>query len=268
MDDGRVKFNRGSFGEILPPSFATLFEEAGRTPPVRQASWQAGSGNVHSFRVCGAGASDSSDLVRPGRGESLRPPKVALEPVLFRPHLVRWPFTAETASDRFAWQPALQGDPVAVRDLAVGTLVHLLMQRNAGRPVAADELLRQAHSCVASARFVRLSAAGDVVDPAVALYARLQSREAVAALADQTCLFEVPFSHVDRRSADHSLEEDTVVRRGTIDCLARAPDGRITVLEFKTGQARPEHERQLDLYVAAVQTMFPTTAVEGQLVYP
>ena len=172
LDDGRVKFNRGSFGEILPPSFATLFEEAGRTPPVRQASWQAGSGNVHPFRVCGAGASDSGDLVRPGRGESLRPSKVALEPVLFRPHLVRWPVTAETASDRFAWQPALQGDPVAVRDLAVGTLVHLLMQRNAGRPVAADELLRQAHSCVASARFVRLSAAGDVVDTAVALYAR------------------------------------------------------------------------------------------------
>jgi RecB family endonuclease NucS len=41
--------------------------------------------------------------------------------------------------------------------------------------------------------------------------------------------------------------------RGTIDCLVRHADGRITVVEFKTGRARDAHVRQLDLYVRAAR---------------
>ena len=106
-----------------------------------------------------------------------------------------------------------------------------------------------------------------VVDAAVALYARLRSHEAVVALAEQTCLFEVPFSHLDRSSSSGQAGRDSVLWRGTIDCLARAPDGRITVLEFKTGGDKPEHERQLQSYVTAARAMFPNATVEGRLVY-
>lgn len=58
-----------------------------------------------------------------------------------------------------------------------------------------------------------------------------------------------------------------VVRRGTIDCLVRDTDGRITVLEFKTGRPRAEHARQLDVYVTAARAMFPEAAVDGRVVY-
>ena len=140
------------------------------------------------------------------------------------------------------------------------------MHQYAVRPVADQELAQQARR-LASARFGQVDAAQDVVDAAVALYARLRSHEAVVALAEQTCLFEVPFSHLARSSSSRLAGTDAVLWRGTIDCLARAPDGRITVLEFKTGEARLEHERQLQSYVAAARAMFPNAIVEGRLVY-
>ena len=46
LDDGRVKFSRGSFGEILPRRFAPLFEAAARTSTAQPVPWQAGSGAV------------------------------------------------------------------------------------------------------------------------------------------------------------------------------------------------------------------------------
>jgi RecB family endonuclease NucS len=47
----------------------------------------------------------------------------------------------------------------------------------------------------------------------------------------------------------------------------RHEDGRIVVLEFKTGGRAPHHQRQLDLYLAAARALFPGAAVDGRLVY-
>ena len=69
---------------------------------------------------------------------------------------------------------------------------------------------------------------------------------------------EVPFSY--RRGA--------AVIRGTFDCLVERTDGTIEVLEFKTGQPLPEHQHQLDTYVAAARALFPERTVEGRLIYP
>ena len=56
---------------------------------------------------------------------------------------------------------------------------------------------------------------------------------------------------------------------GVIDCVAREGDGKkVRVLEFKTGVARPEHQLQLEQYVAAAREMFSGTRVEGRLLYP
>jgi ATP-dependent exoDNAse (exonuclease V) beta subunit len=52
-------------------------------------------------------------------------------------------------------------------------------------------------------------------------------------------LYEVPFS----------LRVDpTTIVRGSIDCLIRLDDGRVVVVELKTGAERPEHEAQLAIY--------------------
>ena len=268
LDDGRVKFSRGSFGEILPRRFAPLFEAAARTSTAQPVPWQAGSGAVHSFRVCGTTPSVPDDQPPPVSATPATLPGVALDPVISRPHLVRLPVTAgaTTPRDRSRRVAGREGDADPIRERAIGHLVHLLMQQYAVRPVADQELAQQARR-LASARLGQLDAAQDVVDAAVALYARLRSHEAVVALAEQTCLFEVPFSYLDRSSSSGQAGRDSVLWRGTIDCLARAPDGRITVLEFKTGGDKPEHERQLQSYVTAARAMFPNATVEGRLVY-
>ena len=59
---------------------------------------------------------------------------------------------------------------------------------------------------------------------------------------------EVPFTmHFDGR-----------IVRGTIDCLIASSD-RVTVLEFKTGRPRPEHQAQAEVYRAAAQALFPAS---------
>jgi DNA helicase-2/ATP-dependent DNA helicase PcrA len=68
---------------------------------------------------------------------------------------------------------------------------------------------------------------------------------------------EVPFS----------LRVGDRIVRGTIDCLVQAPDGGITVLEFKTGRPRSEHQVQTNLYRQAAQALFPNRRVVTQLLY-
>ena len=97
---------------------------------------------------------------------------------------------------------------------------------------------------------------------AVDTYRAFAGRDDVRALLSSgERLHEVPFSFV----------RDGHVQRGTIDCLVVAPDDgsgpRVTVVEFKTGRRRPEHQHQLDAYVDAARALFPHARVEGVLLY-
>jgi PD-(D/E)XK nuclease superfamily protein len=108
------------------------------------------------------------------------------------------------------------------------------------------------------------ASAGDVeslVRGAVHTWRRLAGRPDVGhALASGERLHEVPFSFLEKA-------DPPVILRGTIDCLVRRPDGSLLVLEFKTGRPHPSHERQLNLYVRALQAGHPDAAVDWMLVY-
>jgi len=65
-----------------------------------------------------------------------------------------------------------------------------------------------------------------------------------------------------------SLIQDGQVLRGTVDCLIRRPDGALVVVEVKTGAPRPEHRRQLDAYLGAIQALGPSIRATGVLVHP
>ena len=56
--------------------------------------------------------------------------------------------------------------------------------------------------------------------------------------------------------------------RGTIDCLVQDAAGVVTVIEIKTGRARPEHQAQLDLYLEAARSLYPGRPVRGLLLHP
>jgi ATP-dependent exoDNAse (exonuclease V) beta subunit len=103
---------------------------------------------------------------------------------------------------------------------------------------------------------------GGSLQAAAEIWERLGDRSDVAKLLGSAEVFtEVPFSM--RVPADGG----ELILRGTIDCLAVAPDGAITVVELKTGRRRERHERQLEIYVRAAGCLFPGRAVAGLLVH-
>jgi ATP-dependent exoDNAse (exonuclease V) beta subunit len=101
---------------------------------------------------------------------------------------------------------------------------------------------------------------------AARLYQRMWSQPALRAVLDGAeCHYEVPLSVLAAPGADRGQAR---VLRGVIDCLACRPDGRIVVVDFKTGTRREADRRQLRAYVGAVRTMHPGSRVEGCLIYP
>jgi len=57
-----------------------------------------------------------------------------------------------------------------------------------------------------------------------------------------------------------------VVVEGAIDVIARGPDGRVYVIDYKTGTTGDEHDAlQLALYVRAVAEVYPRDRVSGAI---
>ena len=139
-------------------------------------------------------------------------------------------------------------------DAIVGTIAHRLFGLLG---TAAPEVVRQRARVWLTASLPIVHDA--TIDRALACATSLQSHPALSALlVSGRALYEVPFS----------LRVDpTTIVRGSIDCLIRLDDGRVVVVELKTGARRPEHESQLAIYVDAARAIFPGRVVEGLLVY-
>jgi ATP-dependent exoDNAse (exonuclease V) beta subunit len=257
LTDGVVKVGAGSFAAVMPGSLLAAL--AAPADPHR-LTW-SGPERRHTLSLVGA-------------PETPTPPPVAAR-------------ATEAIADRFEpWRP-LGGPPrlavtaisaaapvTAVRqdadgsDPVVGRLVHRMLQRDGERGDAGSALtdpidpsLRAIEQMTAEERArpdYRQTAAA-----ATAIHRRAVERPDVAALLSGDCLFEVPFSM--RR--DDVTDDGVVIVRGAIDCLHRSTDGRLTVIEFKTGPAQPGHEHQLTFYTDAASALFPDAAVDGMLLY-
>ncbi len=266
VKDARWRAFGGSLGDILPLGVKARFEAASLSPAPETTEWAAASGNVHTFRVC-AGSSighrPSSIVHRPSSiddrrstivdGRSFAPlsdpfelPRVAVTSVL------------ATAVERRRRNQIDAGN----RSLS-GTLVHRLFERfgtslsgDAEARAIADELAR----LIRDEETVEAGDVEQLFSAAQRAYVALCGQPALAqALDSGDALFEVPFSV-------RPASTQTILR-GTFDCIVRRRDGGITVLELKTGQPAPEHNRQLAMYLLAARAMFPGTTVEGTLVY-
>ena len=154
----------------------------------------------------------------------------------------------EVLASSDATAPAASGSDNAL----VGTLVHRLFQFGEG---SAGALLRPEERATAGDP-------DDCIRRALAAWRNMmQQPDLTEILASSDLSFEVPFSFVDDKAAG-------CVLRGTIDCLARRPDGSVVVLEFKTGVPAPVHQEQLAIYCCAARTLFTETVVTGRVVYP
>jgi ATP-dependent helicase/nuclease subunit A len=254
VDETRGRLQRGarSLAALLPASLGDLFNAA---TPGDEIDWTSASGTF-AFRICRPDA----DFVE--AAPLLAPVPVTREPDVTPVSGSSPVVAAATAADDIAPARPAGARPEPPSDRLLGTIVHRLFHRQL------DANLPQAAIVGLVPLFLRPEESVDVTDltalsDAVAsTYCRLRQRDdVVQLLAQGTCHYEVPFSF-------RPAGAPGVVVRGRVDCLVARPNGSITVVEFKTGRPRPEHESQLKVYLAALNAAMPRRKVDGCVLYP
>jgi ATP-dependent helicase/nuclease subunit A len=278
LKQGRFQATAGSLGDVLPASLKDAFVRA--TTGGGSVEWRAENGGVHVFGIAGP---DSAGAETPPAGASQAEPSVAaaatvdLEPLTDAVGarymaaavcaMSMAPAPDGEAGDRgvVAMAAAQSADPSRA---LVGTLVHRLFQ--VSQAVAdPDEgwLNDRARALFAGREDGAGSDGREIVASAVEAFRRLRSRPDLSRVIDEAvCEYELPFS-LRLPPSGGSADPRPIVVRGSIDCVARQPDGTVTVVELKTGRRHAWHQYQLDLYVRAARALFPDLTVEGRLVY-
>jgi ATP-dependent helicase/nuclease subunit A len=247
LKDGRVAPARGSLADVLPE---TLLDRLGDTGGAVQ--WAASSGGVHRFTVC----QPVESVPSPAQAHADVQRESDFMPLLDEGTAPRSVASMIEADTRTVFQAAAGDDS----DRVVGTLVHRLVHRfglNPAVEIDAQSALGVLRAEEMSA-FVSARTASELAGDAVDAYRAICRRADIRALYENGDVWhEVPFT----------MELDGGRVRGTIDCLIRSVEGRITLLEFKTGRAGDTHRAQLDLYRQAVERLFPDAPVDARLIY-
>jgi len=252
LKDGVFRPWRGGLGAVLPATVGAVLAQAAAPGPPEQLSWTSARGRTYAFRNCRAEHA-------PGDTRELPPP-----PTRRDAFAAQEPPPAHMAVTVAAGPSDVPRDGDASPDeRAAGVLVHRLFQH--ARDLDQAAVRSVAHAWLDNEALAAPSSRAGVLERAVQAYQTLIGREQVRALlAHGEALFEVPFSL--RLTAS---EEDARPSwlRGTIDCLVDEAGGAVTVVEIKTGAARPEHQTQLELYVTAARALYPGRNVQGLLLY-
>jgi ATP-dependent exoDNAse (exonuclease V) beta subunit len=211
-----------------------------------------------AFRVCrpaeGAAVDAAADIT-------------VLEPDT-APLVVSPPFVT-TATSEPAPGPAVSGEAERARadgadrdSRLIGTIVHRLFRRSFEEPVAAATVAAVVPQLVGWEELVDVSDVDELARRAADLFLSIRSRPDVRGLLNEgACFYEVPFSCRPSGRPDERV-------RGAIDCLVLSGEGRATILEFKTGRSRPEHERQAAVYAEAARAALPGYTVDVKIIYP
>jgi ATP-dependent helicase/nuclease subunit A len=256
LKNGQFKPGRGSLGSVMPPGVQALFESA-RLEPAESLPWRGASGRTYHLRVCRAGSRPTAASERTPGAPAVRAPDD------FAPVVPSVAATPDTATALAALEAGgEEGVPGAIdgdrdRSKLVGRLVHRLFRVQV--PAASPSAL--AAAALALVEQTERPSAADLdaaARDAAEIYAGLQARDDVRALfGDSLVHFEVPFS----------LYRDGRLVRGVIDAIVEQPDGRVVVVEIKTGNAHPSHQAQLAVYVEAARVWYPDRRVEGLVLY-
>jgi ATP-dependent exoDNAse (exonuclease V) beta subunit len=274
--DGILRAPKRSLASLLPLSLKQAFTRASLTEEA-EVHWEA-AGHQFAARVCRPPSPEaqgiSSERSEPAvaRASSSSGPVVDREPLRSEAPVVRSATMVEPDFDLAALPPSssAQADGRLKRDRSLdrlaGTLVHRVFQMKG--PLEWETAPTVVEVADHLSRLTRPEELVDVSDrvqffeDVAQAFLQLGWRPDVRAwLAAGQAYYEVPFSFV-------SPGEPGVIVRGSIDCLVVQSDGSVRVLEFKTGLPRPEHARQLDLYLEAARHVFPGVNVIGELVYP
>jgi len=271
LSDGSAVFHHGSFGEVLPEGFKGMFETAA-DPQTDLVRWRGPGGRVHELLALSSAVGDH--LPEP-MGTALdrdRATKVGIDlaPVSQRRGVTRRAATEPVSLDAHRHTDGSGADSIdgekAEHSRLCGQVVHQLLQRFLGRTVPDSTIVAYATQRLRRELPLDPETIARLALRSVGIFGRLCDHPDLVFRREREFLFEVPFSFHDPSSPPTSGGAEIIV--GTIDCLAKGRDNYVTVLEFKTGTARPEHRRQLDAYLAAARAMFPDAKVDGRIVYP
>jgi ATP-dependent exoDNAse (exonuclease V) beta subunit len=140
----------------------------------------------------------------------------------------------------------------------VGILVHRLLQRSdLATEVSAEQLHQSTVALLSVISPVELADREPLIKRVMAGFRQIASRGDIRALYSSGQPYhELPFT----------MRADGRIVRGTIDCLI-ASEAQVSVLEFKTGRPRQEHQAQIEVYSAAARALFPDLPVQSRLVY-
>jgi ATP-dependent helicase/nuclease subunit A len=245
---GKLRRSARSLAALLPGSLAEIFTGAA-LPAADAVSWETPHGTF-TFRVCRPGLIEVAGPVRAEGSDPL--PVRALEPEAQPIRAVTEPVPSD--------QSALARS-VMTRERLAGTIVHRLMQRSLDPATDEASLRPLVPSLLRTTELVDVDDLEALTTDAVALYAGLSRQEGLAELLRSgRCHYEVPFSF---EPPDRPGE----LVRGVIDCLVEAPDGRMTVIEFKTGGPRPEHQAQAEVYAKALANVLSAPKIHVRVVY-
>jgi ATP-dependent helicase/nuclease subunit A len=266
FEHGRFRPRPGSLGIVLPASFKALLASEyldGRDT----VEWIGASGRPHALRVCTSPREPGADRASSGAGAGQATPEPMTPPPGDAFGSIASGATERRAVTSVALAAAAGLEPAEAPGFGgpfeqplLGLLVHRLLEDLPG-PVGGDrdDLVGRAQALLAAAERAAggEDACARIVETAVdACLAIREHPQVTPLLATGRWLHEVPFS----------LRRDGAILRGVVDSIVEH-DAGVTVVEFKTGRARPEHERQLDIYRDAAARLFPGRAIEAVLVY-
>ena len=252
VKDGHMRVGRNSLAEVMPPSLTKLFVEATDTAS-QTIEWLLPSGGAHRFHVC--------QNMTQAIPKAISKLQESLDDFGFvaDASIPRRPVSKER-QDAHVFKESSEIGKYSNRLL--GTLVHRLIARQgiakAGASFSSPSLKVTIATLLRADEAVEVAANPQLSEQVIAAYRALSCQPEIQALIGEgETIYEIPFS----------LQTETSISTGTIDCVVRSPNGCLTVLEFKTGRRRPEHRQQLDLYRQAISSMVPHTQVKGRLVY-
>jgi len=270
-DGGTFKPKKGSLGEVLPDSIrGVLGIASAAVADGADVVWTAATGATHPFRVCVGAASPEPDQPAPfaaapgAEGGRRAAPADDFGAIADSAGLERKPITtggAPGARRAGAGTPDSAGGP----GIVLGRVVHRMFQADVRGDLPAGELAAIARGLVADDEVWTVEDPDRLAAVAARVFSGMWSQPALRAAVDGAeCCYEVPISV---RSATPTRAGRAPILRGVIDCLAWRSDGRVVVVDFKTGTRRAADRRQLRAYVDAVRSMYPGSRVEGCLVY-
>jgi ATP-dependent exoDNAse (exonuclease V) beta subunit len=175
--------------------------------------------------------------------------------------------TRDRPSDANARAPrrGAAGDRASVpsgHERLVGTLVHRAFEARVDPRTPVDRIAAALEDSVRPEERIDVPDLGAVTRAAAQVFAAFRVRPDVAAIFDAGRVeFEVPFSY-------QRPGQPGPITRGIVDAVVVGDDGTVTVVEFKTGTSRPEHDVQAALYAEAFRAVWPGRKLDVKILYP